>query len=42
MGGGDKVKDTVTTFKLVFAAIGGYIGWFLGGYDGFYTPWLFL
>ncbi|VFU11659.1 conserved hypothetical protein [anaerobic digester metagenome] len=29
------MKDTVTTFKLVFATIGGYIGWFLGGYDGF-------
>lgn len=28
------LKDFVTTFQLIFAAIGGYIGWFLGGLDG--------
>jgi toxin secretion/phage lysis holin len=28
------LKDIVTTFQLVFTAIGGYIGWFLGGLDG--------
>ena len=28
------MKDIVTTFRLVFTAIGGYIGWFLGGLDG--------
>lgn len=28
------MKDIVTTFQLAFTALGGYIGWFLGGLDG--------
>jgi toxin secretion/phage lysis holin len=29
------VKNTINFIQAVFAAIGGYIGWFLGGVDGF-------
>jgi toxin secretion/phage lysis holin len=29
------LKDIVNTLQLIFAALGGYIGWFLGGFDGF-------
>ena len=29
------MKDFINTLQLIFAAIGGYIGWFLGGFDGF-------
>lgn len=29
------MKDIVNTLQLIFAALGGYIGWFLGGFDGF-------
>ncbi len=28
------MKDIIHTLQLIFAAIGGYIGWFLGGFDG--------
>ena len=28
------MKDVIHTLQLIFAAIGGYIGWFLGGFDG--------
>jgi len=28
------LKDLINTLQLIFTAIGGYIGWFLGGYDG--------
>jgi toxin secretion/phage lysis holin len=28
------MKDFINTLQLIFAAIGGYIGWFLGGFDG--------
>lgn len=28
------MKDAVSTLQIVFAALGGYIGWFLGGLDG--------
>jgi toxin secretion/phage lysis holin len=28
------MKDIIHTLQLIFTAIGGYIGWFLGGYDG--------
>jgi toxin secretion/phage lysis holin len=28
------MKDIIHTLQLAFTAIGGYIGWFLGGYDG--------
>ncbi len=28
------MKDFIYTLQLAFAAIGGYIGWFLGGLDG--------
>lgn len=28
------MKDFIYTLQLAFAAIGGYIGWFLGGIDG--------
>jgi toxin secretion/phage lysis holin len=29
------VKNLINTFQLIFTAIGGYMGWFLGGVDGF-------
>lgn len=29
------MKDVINTLQLIFAALGGYIGWFLGGFDGF-------
>lgn len=29
------MKHIVYNLQLVFAAMGGYIGWFLGGFDGF-------
>lgn len=29
------MKDFIHTLQLLFTAIGGYIGWFLGGFDGF-------
>lgn len=32
---GFTVKNTINVIQAVFAAIGGYIGWFLGGADGF-------
>ncbi|MCM3761027.1 phage holin family protein [Alkalihalobacillus oceani] len=28
------MKDTLHILQLIFTAIGGYIGWFLGGFDG--------
>lgn len=28
------MKDVISTVQLIFTAIGGYIGWFLGGFDG--------
>jgi toxin secretion/phage lysis holin len=28
------MKDFIHTLQLIFTAIGGYIGWFLGGFDG--------
>lgn len=29
------MKNLINTFQLIFTAIGGYLGWFLGGVDGF-------
>lgn len=29
------MRDIWTFFQMAFAAIGGWLGWFLGGYDGF-------
>jgi toxin secretion/phage lysis holin len=29
------MKDIVNTFQIIIAAAGGYIGYFLGGWDGF-------
>ncbi|EGO86524.1 phage holin family protein [Clostridium botulinum C] len=29
------MKNVIETIQIVFATIGGYIGWFLGGVDGF-------
>jgi len=29
------MKDVITMIQVVIAAIGGWLGWFLGGYDGF-------
>ncbi|AYF55185.1 holin [Clostridium novyi] len=29
------MKNIIETIQIVFATIGGYIGWFLGGVDGF-------
>jgi toxin secretion/phage lysis holin len=28
------MKEAINTLQLIFTAIGGYIGWFLGGFDG--------
>lgn len=33
--GGDKMKNLINSFQLIFTAIGAYTGWFLGGFDGF-------
>ena len=32
--GGKCMKDIIHTIQIIFAAIGAYIGWFLGGFDG--------
>lgn len=29
------MKNLINTFQIIFTAIGGYMGWFLGGVDGF-------
>lgn len=29
------MKDVVNTTKYIIAAVGGFFGWFLGGFDGF-------
>lgn len=29
------MKDIINTIQIVIAAIGGYVGWLLGGWDGF-------
>jgi len=29
------MKDIINTLQVAFAAIGGFLGWFLGGWDGF-------
>lgn len=29
------MKDVVNTTQYIFAAVGGFFGWFLGGFDGF-------
>lgn len=29
------MKNLINTFQLIFTAMGGYMGWFLGGVDGF-------
>lgn len=29
------MKDIINTFQIIIAAVGGYIGYFLGGWDGF-------
>lgn len=29
------MKNIMNTFQIIFTAIGGYMGWFLGGVDGF-------
>lgn len=29
------MKNIINTIQLIFTAIGGYLGWFLGGLDGF-------
>lgn len=33
--GGCCVKETINTLQLAFTVIGGWLGWFLGGLDGF-------
>jgi toxin secretion/phage lysis holin len=33
--GGCFVKETINTLQLAFTVIGGWLGWFLGGLDGF-------
>ena len=32
--GDETMKDFINTFKIIFTAIGGSIGYFLGGFDG--------
>ena len=32
--GGKHMKDIIQTIQLIFTVIGGFIGWFLGGFDG--------
>jgi toxin secretion/phage lysis holin len=32
--GGKSMKDVIHTIQIIFTAIGAYIGWFLGGFDG--------
>lgn len=29
------MKNLINSFQLIFTAVGAYIGWFLGGFDGF-------
>jgi toxin secretion/phage lysis holin len=29
------VKNIINTIQIIFTAVGGYLGWLLGGYDGF-------
>ena len=29
------MKNILNTLQLIFTALGGYVGWFLGGVDGF-------
>ncbi|MGF7186636.1 toxin secretion/phage lysis holin [Desulfitispora alkaliphila] len=29
------MKNFINTLNICFSAVGGYLGWFLGGYDGF-------
>jgi len=29
------VKDIINTLQVVFTAVGAYLGWFMGGFDGF-------
>lgn len=29
------MKETINTLQLAFTVIGGWLGWFLGGLDGF-------
>lgn len=29
------IKDIIGTYQLLFTVVGGYLGWFLGGVDGF-------
>src|SRR5690554_3956177 len=31
--GGMKMREVINTIQFIFTAIGGYIGWFLGGMD---------
>jgi toxin secretion/phage lysis holin len=31
----ESMKEILTYIQMAFAAIGGWLGWFLGGYDGF-------
>lgn len=28
------MKDIIGTLQIIFTAVGGYIGWFIGGFDG--------
>lgn len=32
--GGEQMREGVQIIQLIFTAIGGFIGWFLGGFDG--------
>jgi toxin secretion/phage lysis holin len=34
-GGKREMKNIMNTCQIIFTAIGGYMGWFLGGVDGF-------
>lgn len=36
------MKDLWNTIQIIFAAIGGWLGWFLGGFDGLYALIVFV
>lgn len=33
--GGSNLKDIINSIQFVFTAVGAFLGWFLGGFDGF-------
>nr|WP_091540952.1 phage holin family protein [Alkaliphilus peptidifermentans] len=35
LGGGSNLKDFINSIQFIFTAVGAFLGWFLGGFDGF-------